>query len=376
MKATKLSPGQQKQIKPGAAQTKGGRPQPAPGRPAAPPVYRPQSPPRVLQAKMAGDQKPSADRPAGPPAALPVYRPEAKKVAQSKPAPAAQPRMTPDAAQPARPAAASAATARHTQRHPAFGPQSRGAGQQPAAKVVQEKRASAGALVARPVGLSRPSPTARPPVAQFKHPNAIQRTMWRWGGAAWVAQAETKHAAPPFPGRYPGEFVDDEDQNADWQQRAAAASDSKSSSVAKPKEVSSIKEGYNVKTACVLQSLISAGLAPFGKGSAKLLHDHIYGQEALAGYKEYDLDDVYPKLYKAAGLELKPATKTVSDLADELKPGKYILEFGGGKQAGHNMVISVSGKGKKKTWAFIQDSNNVARYTEKDAVSGYWAKKS
>jgi len=370
----KLSPVQQKQIQPGVAQTKGGRPQPASGRPAAPPVYRPQPPPRVLQAKRAGDQKPAATRPAGPPAAPSVYRPEAKKVAQAKAAPAAQPRKTPDAAQAARPSNASAAAARRTQRPSAFGPRSRGAGQPPpAGKVVQGKQAGVGAPGGRPVGLSRPSPAARPPVAQFKHSNIIQRTMWKWDGTTWAAQAETKDPAPPFPGRYENEYVDDTDKNADWQQRAATASDSKSSSVVKPKEVSSIKEGYNVKTACVLQSLINAGHAPFGKGSAKLLHDHIYSEKTLAAYKEYDLDEVYPLLYVKAGLTLTKTTKTASALVEELSAGKYILEFSGDNQAGHNMVISITGSGKKKKWGFIQDANNKARYTGKDTVSGYWA---
>jgi hypothetical protein len=53
-------------------------------RPVAPPVYRPQSTPKVLQTKSAPAQSPQAGQASRPPVAPPVYRPEAKKAIQPK----------------------------------------------------------------------------------------------------------------------------------------------------------------------------------------------------------------------------------------------------------------------------------------------------
>jgi hypothetical protein len=52
--------------------------------PVAPPVYRPQPVPRVLQRKIASGQQPHAGQPPLQPVAPPVYRPEQKKIVQPK----------------------------------------------------------------------------------------------------------------------------------------------------------------------------------------------------------------------------------------------------------------------------------------------------
>lgn len=66
-------------------------------RPAAPPAYRPQPVPRVLQRKMAGGQQTRAGQPPRLPIAPPVYRPEAKRVAQPQLAATIQARKQPQA---------------------------------------------------------------------------------------------------------------------------------------------------------------------------------------------------------------------------------------------------------------------------------------
>lgn len=72
------------QFKPVVAQLKTGVPTPGSNRPVAPPVYRPQPVPRVLQAKKSLLAKPPAGQTPRSPVAPPVYRPEAGKLVQRK----------------------------------------------------------------------------------------------------------------------------------------------------------------------------------------------------------------------------------------------------------------------------------------------------
>jgi hypothetical protein len=65
--------------------------------PAAPPVYRPQPTPKVLQTKMASNQPPQSIQPPRAPVAPPVYRPEPKKIVQPKMAPEAKAFTPPNA---------------------------------------------------------------------------------------------------------------------------------------------------------------------------------------------------------------------------------------------------------------------------------------
>ena len=72
------------QFKPAVAQLKAPLSLQSTKRPVAPPVYRPQSLPRVLQTKSASTQNRNSAQPATRPVAPPVYRPEVKKVVQPK----------------------------------------------------------------------------------------------------------------------------------------------------------------------------------------------------------------------------------------------------------------------------------------------------
>ena len=59
-------------------------PQPQVKRPAAPPAYRPQPVPKVLQTKTAVVRQPPLNQPQRKPVAPPVYRPEQKRIVQPK----------------------------------------------------------------------------------------------------------------------------------------------------------------------------------------------------------------------------------------------------------------------------------------------------
>src|ERR1044071_5552062 len=56
----------------------------SPNRPVAPPAYRPQPVPKVLQKKSALVSKPETNQATRKPVAPPVYRPEVKKTLQPK----------------------------------------------------------------------------------------------------------------------------------------------------------------------------------------------------------------------------------------------------------------------------------------------------
>ena len=68
------------QFKPAVAQLKTAVSAQSVKRPVAPPVYRPQQAPKVLQTKSSSAQRPSAGQAPRRPVAPPVYRPEAKKL--------------------------------------------------------------------------------------------------------------------------------------------------------------------------------------------------------------------------------------------------------------------------------------------------------
>jgi hypothetical protein len=72
------------QLKPPAAQPKSSVSAQSVKRPVAPPVYRPQQLPRVLQTKSSSVQSTQAGQAPRRPVAPPVYRPEAKKLVQPK----------------------------------------------------------------------------------------------------------------------------------------------------------------------------------------------------------------------------------------------------------------------------------------------------
>lgn len=76
--------GAPRQFKPAVAQLKAPQSLPGTRQPVAPPVYRPQSMPRVLQTKSAIPQNRNIPQPPNRPAAPPAYRPEVKKVVQPK----------------------------------------------------------------------------------------------------------------------------------------------------------------------------------------------------------------------------------------------------------------------------------------------------
>lgn len=85
----KTAGGQPQQQRPAANQSRRA--------PVAPPVYRPQPVPRVLQTKMASNQQTQPGQSPRQPIAPPVYRPEPKKIVQPKMASAAQARKPPTA---------------------------------------------------------------------------------------------------------------------------------------------------------------------------------------------------------------------------------------------------------------------------------------
>lgn len=76
--------GTARQLKPMVAQLKTGVSAQSVNRPSAPPVYRPQAVPRVLQTKRSAGQSPQSLQPPRQPVAPPVYRPEAKRILQPK----------------------------------------------------------------------------------------------------------------------------------------------------------------------------------------------------------------------------------------------------------------------------------------------------
>lgn len=77
-------PGHGPQVKPVVAQLMTTVSAQSVKRPVAPPAYRPQQAPKVLQTKSSSGKSPRADQPPRRPAAPPVYRPETRKTVQPK----------------------------------------------------------------------------------------------------------------------------------------------------------------------------------------------------------------------------------------------------------------------------------------------------
>jgi len=123
-------------------------------RPVAPPVYRPQPLPRVLQTKSSSYQSPQTGQAARRPVAPPVYHPEAKKVVQAKPVAPYQRSLTPP---------------------PVYRPQQK--------SVAQSKMAPS--LLRNPRG-----PTNR---------QTIQRKIWRFDGSNWVMDSSEPTDKDPYP---------------------------------------------------------------------------------------------------------------------------------------------------------------------------------
>lgn len=144
-------------------------------------------------------------------------------------------------------------------------------------------------------------------------------------------------------------------------------------------ELSDILPTYNAKLACVLQALIKLKGNVFGKSSPSDLHDHIYEEEDLAAYREYDLDDVYPALYKKVGLAATAANDgKLKDIVQGLTVGKkYIFEATpmSAGTSGHNFVVDVKSAGSrgKKTGQIIQDGDNTEDIADGQKIKNVWA---
>lgn len=80
----KQQAGHAPQIKPGVAQPKTAVSAQSVKQPVAPPLYRPQQTPKVLQTKSSSAHNPQSGHAPRQPVAPPVYRPEAKKIVQPK----------------------------------------------------------------------------------------------------------------------------------------------------------------------------------------------------------------------------------------------------------------------------------------------------
>jgi len=98
-------------------------------------------------------------------------------------------------------------------------------------------------------------------------------------------------------------------------------------------ETSDIKQTYDVKKACALQGLIGYGQTPYGKSTAKDVHDHIWSTPALAIYKEYDIN--WEALYRSLGLN---KVANPADKVENLPNGNYLCEV-----HGHMMAVTVTG---------------------------------
>ena len=174
------------QSKPGAAQLKTGVSAQNIKRPVAPPVYRPQPVPKVLQTKSSSSQSPRLDLAQRQPMAPPVYRPAAGKIAQPKViAPQRKPPTPPPVYRPeqkriAQPKLASAHTpAKHI---PAYRPQPR--------STVQAKEVAARSSLQathRP-GASSPPRTTPPHARQTRLPtHDVAQPTWGWGAVGALA---------------------------------------------------------------------------------------------------------------------------------------------------------------------------------------------
>jgi len=109
-----------------------------------------------------------------------------------------------------------------------------------------------------------------------------------------------------------------------------------------------------VKKGCALQALINFKGTVHGKSTAAELHNHIWTDDALAPYREYDIN--WPGLYNGLGITMNGdyANKKVS----ELPAGTFICEV-----AGHMMVASKAGKGPV---TLLQDpANAIGKVTDK-----------
>ncbi len=140
-------------------------------------------------------------------------------------------------------------------------------------------------------------------------------------------------------------------------------------------EVSDVLPTYNPKYACVLQALVNLKKTVFGKNTAKELHNELFANKDYAKYKEYDLDDVYPTLYQAAGLSVtKAEDEKLEYVVDKLPVNKYIFEVTPIQPgtSGHNFVISVNIKNRSKIWSVIQDKENKESITDKTKIRNYW----
>ncbi|MBN1604137.1 MAG: hypothetical protein JW915_21175 [Chitinispirillaceae bacterium] len=120
---------------------------------------------------------------------------------------------------------------------------------------------------------------------------------------------------------------------------------------------SDIKSTYDVKKGCALQALIQAGHKPFGKTTARDLHDHIWRTPSLAAYKDYDIS--YPALYAILGI--KPITVSAKKIKD-LPIGDYICEI-----AGHMVAVTVT----KDKVTMKQDPGNKLGTTSDQLLTVY-----
>lgn len=132
----------------------------------------------------------------------------------------------------------------------------------------------------------------------------------------------------------------------------------------KPAETSDVSDAYQVNRACAIQALIGFGIKPSGKTTAKELHHFIWEEKSpLSGFKEYDLDDVYPELYKNLGLKMTKPANSKTQIKD-LDPGKCICRI-----SGHMLAVSID---KRNNINFYEDPNNKLA-KESDIVEEIWS---